>query len=227
MLGMNLFKHYKNNLNQWRYFKSLPKSFQAESGYFPSEPYYKYHPNNDFGGKKTLNFGCGKSVYKAPNVFNVDIAPGDNVIVRDHNKSLSQFGTDFEFILANHVLEHVPNWFETLKEMAEILKPGGQLEIFVPPVSSDTAFTFRDHINRIGLRSFDGVGPNPTAGANLTFYHEYKTYKDLTKLKMVEYNVRPCVKWWTMLAWPSLLKFMIQHLRNIASEERYLFVKLP
>lgn len=227
MIGMNLYKHYKNNLQQWRYWKNLPKEFKPDTGYFPSEPYFKYHPKSDFGGKKTLNFGCGKSIYKAPNVLNVDIEPGNNVIVRDISKPLSQFGTDFDYILANHVLEHVPDWFNCLAEMAEILKPGGKLEIFIPPISSDSAFSFRDHINRIGMRSFDGVGPNRTAGSNLTLQHQYDTFIHLKRLQMVEYNIRPCVKWYTMLAWPSLLKFMTQHLRNIASEERYLFVKLP
>lgn len=224
---MNLLEHYKNNYRQWKSFKSLPKSHQALNGFFPSEPWFKYHPNSNFNGKKVLNFGCGKSIYKANNVLNVDVEPGENVIVRDSNKPLSQFGIDFDFILANHVLEHVPNWFDTLAEMAEILKPGGYLEIFIPPISSDSAFSFRDHINRIGMRSFDGVGPNSTAGANLTMQHQYDKFTHLKKLQMIEHNVRPCIKWWTMLAWPSLLKFMTEHLRNTVSEERYLFVKLP
>ena len=224
---MNLYQHYRNNYRHWKAFKNLPKTHQSILGYFPSEPYYKYHPDYDFGGKKVLNFGCGKSVYKAPNVMNVDIAEGPNVIVRDSSKPLSQFGTDFDFILANHVLEHVPSWFETLKEMAEVLKPGGKLEIFIPPISSDSAFSFRDHINRIGIRSFDGVGPNPSAGANPYFDHEYQTFTHLKKLQMIEHNVRPCCKWWMALAWPSLMKFFTEHLRNVVSEERYLFVKLP
>jgi hypothetical protein len=227
MLGMKLLNHYKNNYRQWKYFKSLPKSHQAANGFFPSEPYFKYHPDSNFNGKKTLNFGCGKSVYKAPNVLNVDIFPGEGVVVRDPSRSLAQFGTDFEFILANHVLEHVPNWFTTLAEMAEILKPGGYLEIFIPPISSDSAFSFRDHINRIGMRSFDGVGPNPTPGSNLFMGNEFSQFTHLKKLQMIEHNVRPCIKWWTMFAWPSLLQFMTEHLRNTVSEERYLFVKLP
>ncbi len=224
---MKLFDHYKNQFNQRRFFKQLPKAYQAANGFFPSEPYFKYRPATDFGGKKVLNFGCGTSVYKAPNVVNVDIEPAENVIVRDPSRSLAQFGTDFDFILANHVMEHVPNWFETLAEMAEILKPGGHLEIFTPPISSDSAHSFRDHINRIGIRSFDGVGPSPSAGVNLWAAAEYSKYTHLKKLKMIEYNLRPCVKWWITLAWPSLLDFITQHLRNTVSEERYLFVKLP
>lgn len=225
---MNLYKHYLNNYRQWKYFKGLPKEWQANTGFFPSEPYFKYHPETDFGGKKTLNFGCGNSIYKAPNIVNVDIVAREGVKVIDPTKTLSeQFGTDFDFILANHVLEHVPDWFNTFTQFARMLKPGGKLEIFTPPISSDSAFSFRDHINRIGLRSFDGVGPHGFAGANLHFEQEYAGYTDLKRLQMVEHNVRPCHKWWVMLAWPSLMQFMVQHLRNTVSEERYLFVKLP
>lgn len=227
MLGTNLYKHYLNNYRHWKSFKALPKTYQISNGFFPSEPYFKYHPDSNFNGKKTLNFGCGKSIYKASNVINVDICPSEGVIVRDPSRSLKQFGDDFDYILANHVLEHVPDWFNCLKEMAEILKPGGRLEIFVPSISSDSAFSFRDHINRIGMRSFDGLGPNQNAGANLLAEHDFKEYGDLKKLQMIEHNVRPCIKWWTMLAWPSLLKWMTEHLRNIVSEERFLFVKLP
>ncbi len=225
--GTKLFNHYLNNYRHWRAFKRLPKSHQAVNGFFPSEPFFKYHPNSDFQGRKTLNFGCGKSVYKAKNVWNVDIMPGDEVTVRDPSRSLAQFGKDFEFILANHVLEHVPNWWDTLNEMAEILKPGGRLEVFVPPISSDSAFSFRDHINRIGIRSFDGLGTNTSAGANLFMQNEYENFNHLRKLQLIEHNVRPCCKWWMVLAWPSLMKFFTEHLRNTVSEERFLFVKLP
>lgn len=225
MIGTKLFKHYLNNYKHWKSFKSLPKTHQLENGFFPSEPYYKYHPNTNFGGMKVLNFGCGKSIYKAQNVLNVDVVPDENVVVRDPNRSLKQFGDNFDFILANHVLEHVPDWFTCFAEMAEILKPNGRLEIFIPPISSDSAFSFRDHLNRIGIRSFDGIGPTPTPGCNLLSSVEYQHFTHLRKL--INHSQRPCIKWWTMLAWPSLLKFMCQHLRNTVSEEQFLFVKLP
>ncbi len=227
MLGMKLFNHYLNNYRQWRAFKNLPKTHKAVTGFYPSEPYFKYHVNGNFGGVKVMNFGCGKSVYKAPNVLNVDIVPGDSVTVRDPARSLAQFGRDFDFILANHVLEHVPNWWETLEEMAGILKPGGRLEVFVPPISSDSAFSFRDHINRIGIRSFDSVGPYANSGANLFVEHEKSQLNHLNKLVLREHNLRPTCKWWMLLAWPSLMGFFCQHLRNTVSEERFLFVKLP
>lgn len=225
---MNLLQHYKNNYRQWKqYTQILSKDKRSPLDYFPSETYFKYPPNHTFGGKKVLNFGCGNSVYTAPNVLNVDIVAKEGVIVRDPSRSLSQFGTDFDFIIANHVLEHVPNWFDCFTEMVSILKPGGKLEVYIPPVSSDSAFTFRDHINRIGMRSFDGIGPKAFAGCNLFCEKEFSQFTHLKKIMMIEHQFRPCIKWWTMLAWPSLLRFIITHLRNVVSEERYLFVKLP
>ncbi len=227
MLGKNLFNHYLNNWRHWKAWKSLPASHRAITGFFPSEPYFKYPPNYNFEGKKVLNFGCGLSVYKFSNVANVDVVTGDYVLVRDPSQSLAQFGQDFDMILANHVMEHVPDWFNTLAEMAEILKPGGRLEIYVPPISSDSAFSFRDHINRIGMRSFDGVGPTASAGVNLLSAWEYKQFTALKKLKMISHSVRPCMKWWMLMAWPSLMKFFSEHLRNTISEEQFIFVKLP
>lgn len=227
MIGISLYKHYLNNYRHWKAWKSLPASHRQINGFFPSEPYFKYHPAQNFGGLKVLNYGCGRSVYKFPNVINVDVVPGDHVTVLDPSKSLTQFGTDFDFILANHVMEHVPNWFDKLAELADVLKPGGTLEIFVPPISSDSAFSFRDHINRIGMRSFDGVGPAANAGVNLLSAWEYERFTSLKKLRMISHSQRPCLKWWTLLAWPSLLRWMTEHLRNIVSEEQFVFVKLP
>ncbi len=174
-----------------------------------------------------MNFGCGRTVYAAPNVTNTDIAPGPGAVVRDPARPLSQFGTDFDLVIANHVLEHVPDWFGCFKEMTEIVRPGGRIEIYVPPISSDSAFSYRDHINRIGFRSFNGLGPNANAGSNLAVGEEFARDKDLRKVAVVAYTVRPCIKWWTLLAWPSLLRWMTEHLRNIASEEGFIFEKLP
>ncbi len=227
MIGTSLFAHYKNNYLLWKQYQKLPPTFRQPSRYFPSETYLKYHKNSDFGGRKVLNFGCGKSVYAAPNVFNVDIVASQGVIVRDPSRSLSQFGQDFDLIIANHVMEHVPDWFEVFKEMASILKPGGRLEIYVPPILSDSAFSFRDHINRIGIRSFDCVGPQANAGSNLFVGAEIKETQDLRKIALVGHFKRPCLKWWVLLAWPSLTHWITTHLWNTVSEEGFLFEKLP
>ncbi len=222
---MSYFKHLLNNYHIWKQYKSLPKVFQRADGMFPSETYFKYPPENTFKNKKTLNLGCGKSIFRAKNVVNADVVPGECITVIDPAKSLTQFGTDFDFIIANHVIEHIPNWFERFKEMAEILKPGGSLEIWIPPVSADTSMTFRDHINLIGLRSFDGVGPGATGGHNALASYEFAQFTHLKKLQLVQHAIRPIIKWWTMLVPESVLNWMVRHLRNIVSEEGFFFIK--
>lgn len=224
---MSLFNHYKQNYRLWKQYKKLRKDYQQPNGYFPSETFFKHNSASTFDGKKVMNFGCGRSIYKSPNVLNVDIVADEGVVVRDPSKSLSQFGTDFDLIIANHVLEHVPDWFYCFKEMVEIVKPGGQIEVYVPPVSSDSSFTFRDHINSIGIRSFDGLGPTAHGGSNLFIGDEIKRNGILQKVRLVGHFKRPCVKWWMLLAWPSLMSWMTEHLRNVVSEEGFLFERLP
>lgn len=199
----------------------------SNRGMFPSQVYLKYGPTSTFEGRKVLNFGCGKCTYSAPNVLNVDAFPGPNVVVRDPSKPLSQFGKDFDFIIANHVMEHIPNWYECFKEMAEILKPGGTIEIWVPPVSSDAAFTYLDHVNRIGQASFVGVGSrNQRAGSNLAAEQDYAQNDVLRDLKLVKYQERLISTWWTIIAPESVMNWMSLHLRNVVSEEGYTFQKM-
>lgn len=222
---MKLINWYRTNYRIWKRFKTFPAGIQA-TGRWPSETYMKYPPASTFNGLKVLNFGCGKSVYTASNVVNADVVPGNSIKVINPKKPLTQLGTDFDLIIANHVLEHVPNWFEAFKQMASMLKPGGILEVWIPPISSDSAFSYRDHINRIGLLSFSGCASMPNAGHNALAAVEFKELGDVANLEVIKVAKRPIVKWWTMLAWPSLLEWMTSYLRNVVSEEQFVFRKV-
>ncbi len=220
-----LINWYWDSFRNWKRFKLLPKEVQ-QLGRWPSETYFKYAPTHVFEGRKVLNFGCGKSVYKTPNVTNLDVVEGDGIDVVCTTNALPFESATFDFIIANHVLEHVPNWFESLKELARVLKPGGRLEIWIPPISSDSAFAYRDHINRIGLLSFSGCFSMPKPGNNALAEKDFKELADFSRLKLVRLGKRPIVAWFTLLAWPALLDWMAAHLRNMISEELYLFEKV-
>lgn len=222
MYFKNLFIKLKNHIKWYG-------TVSRNRGMFPSQIYLKYHPKETFKGRKVLNVGCGKCVYRAPNVTNLDGFEGYGVnVVWDLSKTPLPFeSATFDFIIANHVLEHIPNWYECFKEMARILKPGGQIEIWVPPVSSDAAFTYLDHINRIGQASFIGVGNrNQRAGSNLAAEHEYKETEVLRDLRFIKYEERPISTWWTILATESMMNWFSLHLRNVISEEGYTFEKV-
>ena len=228
-----------NGLSFWEYFKQQYKLWnQVFSGekfgniqYFrkiPSETYVKYPPHETFHGKRVLNIGCGRCVYRTSNVVNTDLQKGDGVnIILDLSQPPFPFDTnEFDIILANHVLEHVPNWWECFKELGRILKQGGKMEVWIPPLSSDSSFTYRDHINRIGPCSFAGIdgcsGRNTT---NLTAREDYANFNFVDDLRLLGYQQRPILKWWCWFAPEPVLNWMSEHLRNIISEEGYLFTK--
>lgn len=222
---MSLIHWYRSNYRMWKAFKKMPASFQLLHSW-PSETYFKYGPSSTFDGQKVLNFGCGRTIYKAPNVVNLDVHPDEGVNVVCTTNKLPFEDETFDFIIANHVLEHVPNWFESFKEIARVLKPGGKLEVWVPPVSSDSAFTYRDHINYIGTASFAGCMSFCRSGHNLSSVKEFETLAHVGRLRVEMKMRRPTIHWWTMLAWPSLITFLSDHLRNTVSEEGFIFRKV-
>lgn len=222
---MNLINWYSSNLRIWKAFRKMPAEFQ-KLGFWPSETYMKYHPSCTFQGLKVLNFGCGRTTYKSPNVVNLDVIADEGVNVVCATNQLPFEDDTFDLIIANHAIEHVPNWFESFKEMARVVKPGGKIEIWIPPVSSDSSFTYRDHINRIGVASFAGIASFNRSGHNLSAVEEFKTLGHVARLVMDLKMRRPAIKWWLMLAWPSLLEFFSDHLRNTVSEEGFIFRKV-
>lgn len=225
---VNYAKLLLNNYKNWKYFKRLMgKDFKRQRR-FPSQVYYKYPKSSNFGGRSVLNLGCGGCTYPAPNVTNLDAFQGSGVnVVHDLAKMPLPFrDNSFDFIIANHVMEHIPNWFECFKEMARVLKPGGKIEIWVPPVSSDSAFTYRDHINWIGVESFYGVGQMHRPGTNLTAKVELDKMGQVSRLFIDRMSHRLIITWWTMLAPEWLANWMAEHLRNVVSEDGYTFIKI-
>jgi ubiquinone/menaquinone biosynthesis C-methylase UbiE len=161
-------------------------------------------------------------------VVNLDAFSGSGVnVVQDLAKMPLPFrDNSFDFIIANHVMEHIPKWWDCFQELARVVKPGGTIEIWVPPVSSDSAFTYRDHINYIGPESFYGIGDLNRPGTNLTASVELKDFTHVQRLHIKQLSHRLILTWWTMLAPESLANWMAEHLRNVVSEDGYFFTKV-
>lgn len=215
----SLYHKYK----QWKGWKS--SGFVSRIGFIPSCTSAKYPLHSTFQGKRVLNIGCGGSVYPAPNVVNTDLYPGKGVnVVWDLSKTPLPFkDNEFDYIIANHILEHVPNWFECFTDLCRIVKVGGYIEVWVPPISSDGAFSYRDHINYINLESFSGTKGLLRPGTNS---HAANTDVSVTsQVEMIQLARRPALKWWIWFAPDCVLNWMALHLRNVVSEEGYFFVK--
>ena len=226
---MNGILSYLNSLRTsyktWKYWKKRKEPLYRD--FIPSQTYFKYPSKSTFEGRKVLNLGCGRTTYPAINVTNLHyIASGGINVVWDLSKTPLPFeDNQFDFIIANHSLEHIPNWWECFKEMARILKPGGRIEVWVPHISSDSAFTYKDHINRIGIESFTGIKSFNRVGSNLAENETITQGEPIAKLSLLYRAARPCLKWWVFFAPNWLLQFYSLHLRNLISEEGYFFQK--
>ena len=88
----------------------------------------------DWAGQQTL-----KSKYAGDPNVNVDkIVPVDGIWGDRSLKDSLGGETGFGYVLASHVIEHVPDMIGWLEEIAEVLRPGGRLSLAIP----DRRFTF-------------------------------------------------------------------------------------
>lgn len=220
---MNLLTDF---VNRYRAIKACLKNPGKQNSW----TYKKYPPRCDFGGRRVLNVGCGSTVYMAPNVVNLDMFPGDGInVVWDLSKMPLPFKDgEFDFIVANHILEHVPGWWECFKELARILKVGGTMEVWLPGDGGSSQLGYRDHINVINHCSFVGVRGTVRNMANSWEKNEHETTGFVKDLEFVTPTQIYLPNWWWVNLLPSrMLTFMVDHLRNIVAEVGHTFVKRP
>ena len=82
---------------------------------------------------RKLEIGPGPKPIADFEVLNIIWTPGTDYVMHATERMPFSDGS-FEIIYASHVLEHIP-WYQVegaLREWNRILKPGGQLEIWVP-----------------------------------------------------------------------------------------------
>jgi SAM-dependent methyltransferase len=174
----------------------------------------------------SINLGCGFT--KFVNMINVDkfdVCEPDVV----HDLEVKPYpweDNSVDYIFANHVFEHLDDWWTALTECSRILKPSGWLEVRVPDESSSTAMGYRDHKHIFMTQTFHGIGKK---GAN-TLYRSgtnawAKTVEGTVPLEMIKY-LRvpfPAYNWMRRLPW--LLGFCADHLRNFIWEQQFIFQK--
>lgn len=221
---MSVFQNLKNRSSRIRYCFRVGKSKPDSSGYM------KYAPEYKFNGEKVLNVGCGSAFYRSRNVVNLDMFPGDGInVVCDLSKGDLPFETGhFDFILANHILEHVPNWWDCFKELSRILKVGGILEIWLPGDGGSSQLGYRDHINVINYCSFTGTRGTVRNKTNSWEGDANKHSGHATDMELSKPIAMRLPNWWWIFLLPRpVMNFMLEHLRNVAVESGFFYKKLP
>lgn len=101
---------------------------------------------------RRLNLGSGNTLLHG--YVNVDIVPGEGVIVADLREVWPWDSSSVDEIGASHIIEHLPDKIHTMNEMWRVLKPGARASIDVPTTDGPAAWQDPTHVSYWNLRSF-------------------------------------------------------------------------
>lgn len=190
--------------------------------------YTIYDPYHNFSGRKVLNIGSGFAKFHAPNVTNVDAFESCNPeVVWDLNKTPYPFEDEsFDLVIANHVMEHLTNWWGAFNECARVLKEGGELIIYVPGDGTEEQMGYRDHVVPINRCSFFGTYDLTRAGGNAFMKAQEAEKSPASRMRLYQGDQVVINKWWIRWMPRRVQYWMANHLRNVVSEMGYYFVKM-
>lgn len=106
---------------------------------------------------KILDVGCGTG--KTEGAIGIDINPRSNAdVIHDLGQFPYPFpDNEFDLIVSNHVVEHVPDVMGFITELHRIAKPGARIRLLTPHYTNpDWANdpTHRNHINSYTFNTF-------------------------------------------------------------------------
>ena len=106
---------------------------------------------------KILDVGCGTNKYEG--AIGLDNNPRTNAdVIHDLGDIPYPFPNDeFDLVVANHVVEHVPDVIAFIGELHRITRPGGSIKLLTPHYTNpDWANdpTHRNHINSYTFNTF-------------------------------------------------------------------------
>ncbi|NDW17546.1 class I SAM-dependent methyltransferase [Dysgonomonas sp. 216] len=151
----NIFYSFKNSRKRDRVLQKLHLSFflKIKNNYKTSKNIRK----NKTKDKRFLEIGPG--LERLPDFETLNIIDGEDVdYIHNIFKPFPFEDNSFDLIYASHVLEHVP-WFlqaDVFKELYRILKPAGQLEVWVPDGWKVISSVYEFEINGINNIDKDG-----------------------------------------------------------------------
>lgn len=93
-----------------------------------------------------LNLGCSDQQMTRPGWVNVDLCPPCDVVA-DLSQRWPWEDSSVTLIKAWDIVEHLPNKLLTMNEAWRVLRPGGQIDIWVPTTDGRGAFQDPTHVS--------------------------------------------------------------------------------
>jgi len=131
-----------------------------EIQYYPSKEDFMWNdevtkilPYTDGQG---IDVGCGGRSIRA-DIKRVDIDPDKEPDILCSGDEIPVSDESFNFVVAQHILEHFEDQDKALKEWLRILKPGGYLLIIHPDISVQSSR--RNKLNKIHQGKINGIDP--------------------------------------------------------------------
>ena len=121
---------------------------------------------------RILEIGCGqRPVWKGSETLDINPQSKATLI---HDLSVFPYPFEdntFDYVVAEHVLEHLRDLLPALDELHRIIKPTGELRIEVPHYTSHHYWTDPTHKTPFGVRTLDYVVPTPDGGGVYQFHY--------------------------------------------------------
>jgi ubiquinone/menaquinone biosynthesis C-methylase UbiE len=136
--------------------------------------------------KKILDVGCGTNKHEGAIGLDYNPLTGADVI-HDLGEVPYPFeDSEFDMVVSNHVIEHVPDVLTFVIELHRITKPGGKIKIVTPHYTNpdwNADPTHKNHINSYTFNTFTKEKRNFEfyTSANLKVEKRYVTLLNLWK----------------------------------------------
>lgn len=133
---------------------------------------------------KILDVGCGTN--KHPGAIGLDYNPRTGAdVIHDLNEVPYPFPDDeFDLVVSNHVVEHVPDVMSFITELYRITKPGGRIKLLTPHYTNAgwaADPTHRNHFSSYSFNTFIAERRNFAFYTNVDL-KPVKTYCSLANL---------------------------------------------
>jgi SAM-dependent methyltransferase len=163
----------------------------------------------DLQGRKILHFSPEKNIFRYisqfASVITADLSPAfykatDKAVTRADATDLAYSDAMFDIVIANHIMEHIPDDRKAMSEIFRVLKPGGQAILQVPysesipgtleqpgiadPALQSALFGQKDHVRIYLLEDYmerlrsAGFKVLKISYAELSYLHRYAIQKD-------------------------------------------------